>query len=63
MNDENIEMSQKNPLGKHLVPSGRKQIVTAAKDCVVFTAVYILKDITSLHVSENLIQPCFPSLF
>lgn len=49
-------------LGKHLVPAGRKQIITSIKDCVVFTVVHALKDTMSLHVSENLPQPCLPSL-
>lgn len=65
MNNKNIEMSQKkkkNHLGKHWVPAGRKQIITAVKDGVVFIAVHTLKDITSLDVSEKLPQICFPSL-
>ena len=62
MSKQKTPKQQKTQLGKHWVPAGRKQIITALKDCVVFTAVHSLKDKTSSHVSENLCQLCFPSL-
>lgn len=62
VNNENVKMSQKKKKSKHCIPAGRKQIITTVKDYIIFATVNFLKEIASLHVSENLPQPCFPSL-